>query len=704
MKITDLLNNRTSLKPPLIRWAFRALLCLCLVITVLGLPARNHELHIPGYRTIFSLDTNAHIVLFFEIVMAAIWFGVAGILVWKKPDNRLALFMALTSLMLGITQPGMSDALINPEHSSIYLFFHWPVLTMRALAAICSLVALYIFPDGRFAVRGTRTLAIIWAVLCLAWLIIPDLPFNVVYGPTWRATANASLIFNTIWFGTGIFVQIYRYRYAQDPIQRQQIKWLSLALTTTAVGATIYYAILALPYDTQIMYYTEETYTVYFFGRPLMQLVFMNLIPIYCLAVSIFRYRLWNIDIVINRTLVYGSLTAIVIGLYSLIVTGFGELFQLQIQRGSSFFVSLMATGIVAIVFQPMRDRLQSGVNRLMYGDRDNPVAVLSRIGQRLESARALDEVLSIIVESTAQALKLPYAAIEVNDDGKFSFGKLESQLVVGGASSSIRLQLPLIYQSESVGLLIVSQRAPEEEFNSADKVLLENIARQAGVVVYTVRLARRLTSELQQSREKLVNTREEERRRLRRDLHDGLGPSLAGLALQLDTARNLLNRDVSAVDQLLVELRTQTREAIGDIRRLVYNLRPPALDELGLVTALREQALQYADVLQVSIETPQDLPVLSAAVEVATYRIVLEAITNTVKHAHAHKCRVNITLENGLKIEVADDGIGVPFEKRVGIGLNSMRERAIELGGTFQVESTPGQGTSIRAWLPLME
>jgi signal transduction histidine kinase len=234
------------------------------------------------------------------------------------------------------------------------------------------------------------------------------------------------------------------------------------------------------------------------------------------------------------------------------------------------------------------------------------------------------------------------------------------------------------------------------------------------GVAAHAVRLTtelQRLTIDLQHSREQLVSLREEERRRLRRDLHDGLGPALAGFTLTVGAVRNLLLRDPGAADALLVQLGTDIDSAVGDIRRLVYNLRPPALDELGLLGAIRARATHYnidreGNGLKVWVEAPEQLPSLSAAVEVAAYRIVQEALTNVVRHARAHHAVVRLTCREALCIEVSDDGIGngpVGTPKpHTGVGLLSMHERAAELGGRCVVEPGSMGGMQVWAWLPL--
>lgn len=259
---------------------------------------------------------------------------------------------------------------------------------------------------------------------------------------------------------------------------------------------------------------------------------------------------------------------------------------------------------------------------------------------------------------------------------------------------------LSLIYQLETVGQLILAPRSPGESFSNADRRLLENIARQAGVAAYNVRL----TQDLQRSRERLVTTREEERRRLRRDLHDGLGPVLAAMSFKLDAIHNLTDRDAGTVQRMATELKLQMQEALADIRRIAYDLRPPALDELGLVGALKAHITSHNQLLgglQITLEAPENPPPLPAAVEVAAYRIALEAMNNVSRHAGAHHCYVRLSLPDDLYLEILDDRRGLPGAVRAGVGLISMRERAEELGGRFIAEVLPEGGTGIKARLP---
>jgi signal transduction histidine kinase len=414
------------------------------------------------------------------------------------------------------------------------------------------------------------------------------------------------------------------------------------------------------------------------------------------MTIALLRYQLFDVDLLLRRALVYAGLTAVVIGVYALVVGGLGTLFSTD-----NVVVSLLATGCIALVFQPVREWLQRGATRLVYGDRDEPYAAIARLGQRLETTLAPAEILPAIVETVASALRLPYAAIRLADSGG-----LAVQAATGRAPVDEPLHTPLSYQGEAVGELLLAPRTPGEGFSNADRRLLNDLARQAGVAARAVRLAeeaRQLAIDLQASRERLVLAREEERRRLRRDLHDGLGPRLAGLTLRLETVEDSLADDPRAAS-LFADLSTRTADAVADIRRIVYDLRPPSLDELGLGGAVQQAAESYLPHrTRIAVETDGDLSGLPAAVEVAVYRIATEALTHVVRHASPRTCAVRIArASDSVSVLVEDDGVGIRATNPRGLGLQSMRERAAELGGTFDAGTPPGRGTRIEAILPL--
>lgn len=264
-----------------------------------------------------------------------------------------------------------------------------------------------------------------------------------------------------------------------------------------------------------------------------------------------------------------------------------------------------------------------------------------------------------------------------------------------------------LSYLGRPLGRILVAPRSPADPLRAADLRLLDDIGRQVGVAAH----AMLLTRDLQRSREAIVAAREEERRRLRRDLHDGLGPALAGVALGLDAVGRVAPTTPSQAVDLAGQLKEEVQAALADVRRLVEGLRPPALDELGLAAAVRRQAEALTERdpgLHVEVEVAAGLPAgpagLPAAVEVAAYRIATEALNNVARHARARTCRVafQITRAGDLLLEVEDDGVGLPASPHGGVGLTAMRERATELGGSARVEALPCGGTLVAAWFPL--
>ena len=373
------------------------------------------------------------------------------------------------------------------------------------------------------------------------------------------------------------------------------------------------------------------------------------------LAAAILRDRLFDIDVVVNRTLVYGGLTLGVVVTYVVVTSAAGAV--VGSEHGSA--VSLLATAIAALAALPLRDLLQRSVNRLMYGQRDEPWRAMRRLGQRLEWAADPDRAFPAIVETVAEALRLPYVALEVID----VTGEDAIVAEVGSRQPTVTT-MPLAHGAEPVGRLVLGIRPGERGFRADEVALVEDLARQAGAAIHALRLR----DDLAQSHERLVIAREEERRRLRRDLHDGLGPTLASIGMRAEASAETLATDPANARRLLDELGGEVRTALAEIRRLVDGLRPPALDELGLLVAIEQQAGRLeggaglAAGTRIIVDRPVvPLPELPAAVEVAAYRIVVEALTNVVRHADARTCQVRIRAGDDLTIEVDDDGRGLP-------------------------------------------
>ena len=408
-------------------------------------------------------------------------------------------------------------------------------------------------------------------------------------------------------------------------------------------------------------------------------------LPAACI-VAVLRSRLWNIDLVDSRSLSYAGLTAMVVAVYIACVGVLGGLV------GDTTGAPLVATAIVAVCVEPLHRRLRALVNKLVYGEPDDPFTVLTRAGRRLESARdgasVAEEVLPEVVASVAGALRLPYVAIRLVDATTIEHG-CPGEPLAGTA---------LTYGGRQVGQLIWAPRPGD--VSSADRRLLNDLARHAAVAAHTVVLSH----DLARAQEQLITAREEERRRLHRDLHDGLGPALAALALQVETARDLAAVDPAAAQKLLDRATPRLKDSVAEVRTLVRGLRPPAIDDLGLPSALRELGQAFAAPgFAVSVQVTE-LGALPAAVEVAAYRIVAEALTNAARHSGAASANLHIEKRDGwLRLTVHDNGQGfTPGSGGDGFGIVSMRERARELGGVLTVTSSAGHGARIQADLPL--
>jgi len=630
-------------------------------------------------------------------VSAALWILVGVIIFVRRADEKIALLTSLGLLTFGAFFLNDGPYALAHQYPVMWL----PVNLLAFCGSVLFYLFFYLFPDGRFVPRWMFALPILWAAHEAGYNFFPHSALD-----TSESLPLLDPLMILAFLCLGIGAQIYRYRRVSDLAQRQQTKWVVFGMVT-AGSITVGFGLLIRNVPMFVHFGSPFSFVLHT-GI----LVSMLLIPL-SIGVSILRYRLWDVDTIINRTLVYGALTATVGVIYALIVGLLGALLQTSGNFIGNFLVSLMAAGALAVVFAPLREKLQRTVNRLMYGDRDEPYRVLSHLGQRLEATLEPKAVLPTIVDTVAGALKLPYAALAMKREDGFEVAATH------GFPTGEEIQLPLNYAGEPVGRLVLAPRAPGETFSPADMRLLEDLGRHAEVAVQAVRL----TADLQKSRERLVSAREEERRRLRRDLHDGLGPTLATLSLGLDVSLKILHDDPQEAESLMRRLKTETQDAVVDIRRLVYGLRPPALDDLGLVPAIREQASKHGNLadapdhreggmtghkygLVFFVEAPETLPPLSAAVEVACYRIAQEAITNVVRHSRASSCRVRLTIneaETEIELEVLDAGVGLPSDRRAGVGMNSMAERAAELGGTCTVAPDPGGGTRVLARLPLI-
>lgn len=447
-----------------------------------------------------------------------------------------------------------------------------------------------------------------------------------------------------------------------------------LALTMLAAAFVV---------DASVSFLAPSLYPAVF---PLVQLAPV-VVPA-AIAVAVLQHRLFDIETLVTRTLVYVALTLLLLAGYTVAATWAGA----ALPRSAGSLARLLATAVVAVAFAPLRDGLQRLIARRLYGDRGRPYAAMTRLARQLQQPSAPEQVLATLVDSAAHALRSPYAAIELH-------GQTGSAAATGKAPTdeSRLVSVDLTHAGGSLGRLVVGGRG-REAFTAADLRLLADLALPIGAAVHAVGLS----ADLHRSRERIVLSMEEERRRVGRDLHDDLGPRLAAISMQVELARDLTVTDPARAHALLDDVLDQTESAVQDTRRVAHAYRPPALDTLGLVRGLESHVAHVAAV-PVRFEVPTPLPTLPAAVEVAAYRIALEAIQNVAVHAHAQSCCLRAIHDgHDLTLEVQDDGAGIPVAHRVGLGLQTMAERAGELGGTITIAAAPdGHGTLVQAVLP---
>ena len=469
---------------------------------------------------------------------------------------------------------------------------------------------------------------------------------------------------------------VVRWRGA-DRSTRAQVSWVVLALLVMGIGFGVD-AVLAL--------LAPALYPTVF---PVLQLLPV-VVPV-AIGIAVLQYRLFDIEIVVRRVLIYGALTVVLLAIYVAAAVGVAA-----VVPGSEGPARLLATALVAVAFAPVRDRLQAVIGRRLYGDRRRPYAALTRLARDIQSPSSPEGVMSALVTSTAQAVASPYVAIE-RDDADATFGPVRVECGVRPDDDTDLHCLDVTHGGRQLGRLVVARRG-HEDFSPADLLLLTDLAMPIGAAVQAVDLS----AELLRSRERLLLAIEEERRRLGRDLHDDLGPRLAVISMQVEAAHDLIHVDDDRAQTVLSHLLDLTGQAVREVRRIAHDHRPTTLDALGLVGALRAHVASLVAV-PTRVEAPQDLPPLPAAVEVAAYRIALEALQNVAVHAHATSCVLRVSHDgSSLNVEVEDDGVGIPTGHPVGLGLQSMTERASQLRGTLTVDTGPGgSGTLVRASLP---
>lgn len=551
-------------------------------------------------------------------------------------------------------------------------------------------VTLLVFPDGTLPSRAWRWIVIVAAANAMIFVAMAVFPSETLSGqvgvrgyptgslPDLPWVAAVSTVLGTVVYVAAVAALIVRYRRGDERVRRQLL-WLLLAALVMVTGFVV---------------------SDYLHAGDWLSIFVIALVPL-AISLAVLRYQLLDIRLVLSRSLLYLVLTTAVVAAFVGLVAVLDATLRHQVGLGSS----VLATLLIAGAFNPVRTWLQRRIDHVFYGARRDPVRAIAEVGQRLaEVGQPLGEVgqplgdigasgLDGVLEALCQVLRLPSASIVAQG----------RELAAYGIPPPLRRSVPLRQGDEQIGELNVGLRAGETRLNQADERVLALLSASVSVAVRATLLA----EQLGRTREALVTAREEERCRLRRDLHDGLGPVLTGVVLQADAARRLAVSDPQRAAGLMAQLRTQTTAAIDDIRRLVNELRPPALDGLGLLGALREQATSLSHrvdgiPLHVTIVASESLPQLPAAVEVAAYRIATEALTNVTRHSDATAATIRLVADHAtITLQITDNGGGSGNSWPAGVGLTSMRERATELGGTCDVG--PGaEGGHVTVAIPL--
>ena len=476
--------------------------------------------------------------------------------------------------------------------------------------------------------------------------------------------------------------------------RRQQLKWFMFAAGLSAAGLVIY-AVSQLTLGASAA--TQAPSAIAILG--------LAALPVGA-AVAVFKYRLYDIDLVISRTLVYGSLAVFITAVYVAIAVGIGAL----IGGGGkpNLGLSILATAVVAVGFQPVRERVQKVANRLVYGKRATPYEVLSQFSQRVAESYAADDVLPRMARVLAEGTGAQRADVWLRDGDVLRAAASwppaeEGERSVVLSNGSLR-ELPradrvveVRQQSDLLGALSIQKRAGEA-LSPIEEKLLDDLAHQAGLVLRNVGLTTSLAArleELRASRQRLVAAQDDERRRLERNLHDGAQQHLVALKVKLSIAEMQVLKDPEKTRTTLAELKRDADEALETLRDLARGIYPPLLADKGLAAALESHARKAAVPVIVRAE---GIGRYAREVEAAVYFCILEALQNAQKYACAKQVTIRLDeVGNQLCFAVEDDGRGLDMANAApGSGLTNMQDRVEALGGTLSVSSAPGRGTQV--------
>ncbi len=615
---------------------------------------------------------------------------LAVIVLWHDRRQTFGWLLAFSGLFWtldGLSQSYVGAGLTATSAWPGMTFALWFLLRFTSYLTSVTAVMLLIFPTGRFLpgrwVIASRCAVVAMILSGLAFIVVPaegdqavdNLPAGVDADPTSLGflvghgpqVSSVGLALGIAGFFFSLLTVVVRYRRSRG-LERDRMRWLlwSVVVIVAVVVAT---AAFSLP------------------GGSYLGAVSAAVVPPAAMTIAIVRPTLVPIQDLLARTLVLAAVLVTLIAADAALLGLLTVVLADDLTRPQVVGVVLV---VAILLYGPLRQCLSAAVRRMMLGERGNRYDAVAGLASTLESTDDSTEQLAAVARAVATAFGIGFVSVEV-DRGHGE--RLVTTL--GDRPAEVRV-LPITWRSAPVGRLVLPARGLRSRLTRQDEELLGDLVRQAATAARTAQLAQ----EVQLSRERLVTAREEERRRIRRDLHDGFGPALSGIVFQLEAVRMTIERDPAAARAQVETVSGQVQDVVADVRRLVHDLRPPALDDRGLVGALRQQADHLGVPLEV--RAPADLH-LPAAVEVAAFRIAGEALTNVARHADATRARLTVeTLPDQLVVEVGDDGRGIAADRRAGVGLASLRERAAELGGTTTITSPAGGGTVVRALLPL--
>ena len=583
------------------------------------------------------------------VLILAVNLPLAGLLAWRAAQRRVPVFAATATIVLLLAS---CSAAWDPTAEGP------PARAAIAVANISLALLLAVYPDGRFTPR---------------WIAVPALvevglqAGNLATGFAWEQQAWWPWHFLFTWVPLLLGGQLYRYMRRSSVAERERARWPLLALLAMVLGFLLWSIAVAAGAASEDANWLAN--------------LLLDL-PAPAFAVGLLAPRLLDVDRLLRVVLGAGA-WALTVGL---VAWGLSIATEAVAPDGAAW-VTGVATAIVAV---PLAVGARRMADAVVSGRHPDALQSLVALGDRLSATVDPRAVAGEIVEGVTGALGVRYAGVLGANGLAAESGEL------GDAETS---RFPITYAGEELGELIVAPRPGEAALTESDRTVLAQICAQAAPALNSARVV----TELVEARSRIVFAREEERKRLRRDLHDELAPTFAGLGLSAAAveafARAGDGRAADAAARLVTGLHAATRQ----LREVAYDLRPPVLDDRGLVAAIRERVAGPGSVPAVEVDAPEGRLVLPAAVESAALRIAQEAVANVRRHAAAARCTVTLGLEPGmLRLDVVDDGRGLPDRFRAGVGLGSMHERAAEVRGTVEVVRRPDGGTRVTARLPV--